>query len=306
MKDELIASLLGSAMGTANNVVNKVAEDHRRTLEKEEAIAREQEQTKRAIAQEEERTRREFVEKGLDKRHREEIKALQAKRDATPINTVCESCTGTMEIDRHKGMMTCPYCGHTEVLPPVHCYDSILDDNDLLDLKPKAQPVSEPAAPKYTPASDLKESTTQGGVTVEKLNVRPNKSFSSEAMTSNLSGVTRMATAADKAAVDEEPLLNKIVNSAKLIDTKPVESFVKHETRGLVLSIISIVCGVIGILTCGVLVVPELLGVILSLIPILGRKSKYGKLSKTLSAIGLVASLSAGVLILISLFILKK
>jgi len=306
MKDELIASLLGSAMGTANNVVNKVAEDHRRTLEKEEAIAREQEQTKRAIAQEEERTRREFVEKGLDKRHREEIKALQAKRDATPINTVCESCTGTMEIDRHKGMMTCPYCGHTEVLPPVHCYDPILDDNDLLDLKPKIQPASEPAAPKYTPASDLKESTTQGGVTVEKLNVRPNKSFSSEAMTSNLSGVTRMATAADKAAVDEEPLLNKVVNSAKLIDTKPVESFVKHETRGLVLSIISIVCGVIGILTCGMLVIPELAGMILSLIPILGSKSKYGKLSKTLSAIGLVTSLSAGVLILISLFILKK
>ena len=306
MKDELIASLLGTAMGTANNVVNKVAEDHRRTLEKEEAIAREQEQTKRAIAQEEERTRREFVEKGLDKRHREEIKELQAKRDATPIDTVCESCTGTMDIDRHKGMMTCPYCGHTEVLPPVHCYDPLLDDNDIMDLKPRTQVVSEPAVPKHTPASDLKQNTTQSGVTVEKLNVRPNKSFSSEAMASNISGVTRLATAADKAAVDEEPLLNKVVNTAKLIDTKPVEGFVKHETRGLVLSIISIICGVVGLLTCGVLVVPEILGVILSLIPIIGSKAKYGKLSKTLAAIGLVASLSAGVLVLMSVIILKR
>ena len=306
MKDELIASLLGTAMGTANNVVNKVAEDHRRTLEKEEAIAREQEQTKRAIAQEEERTRREFVEKGLDKRHREEIKELQAKRDATPINTVCESCTGTMNIDRHKGMMTCPYCGHTEVLPPVHCYDPILDDNDLLDLKPKTPPTSEPAAPKYTPASNLKENVSQGGVTIEKLNVRPNKSFSSEAGATNLKNVARVATAADKASIDEEPVLNKVVNAAKLIDTKPVEGFVRHETRGLVLGIISIICGIVGLVTCGVLVVPEVLGVILSLIPIIGSKAKYGKLSKTLAAIGLVASLSAGVLVLMSVLILKK
>ena len=322
MKDELIASLLGTAMGTANNVVNKVAEDHKRTLEKEEAIAREQEQTKRAIAQEEERTRREFVEKGLDKRHREEIKELQRKRQENPINTSCPSCTGVMDVDRHKGVLTCPYCGNTEVLDPIHCYDPILD-GDLVDLKPKTvpEPEAKPEHAKYTPASDLKESTTQNGVTIEKLNVRPNKSFNPEASGTAVHNVVRMATEADLASVDEtpllnqiasaatkpnEPILNKVASAAKLVDTKPMENFVKHETRGLVLSIISIICGIVGLVTCGVLVVPEVIGLLTGIIPLIGKKSKYGTLSKVLSAIGVVASLSACVLILISVFILKK
>ena len=322
MKDELIASIVNSAMGTATNVVNKVAEDHRRTLEKEEAIAREQEQTKRTIAQEEERTRREFVEKGLDKRHREEIKELQRKRQENPINTACPSCTGVMDVDRHKGLMTCPYCGNTEGLDPIHCYDPILD-GELVDLKPKAAapvPAAKPE-PAYTPASDIRESKMQNGVIIEKLNVRPNKSFSSDATSSAVHNVARMATAADLASVDETPLLNqlvsevknpdkpimdKVASAAKLVDTKPVETFVKHETRGLVLAIISAVCGVIGLVTCGVLIVPEVLGIILGLIPLIGRKSKFGTPSKIVSAIGVVASLSACALILVSAFILKK
>ncbi|MDO4864226.1 MAG: hypothetical protein Q4A05_08660 [Ruminococcus sp.] len=321
MKDELIASIVNSAMGTATNVVNKVAEDHRRTLEKEEAIAREQEQTKRAIAQEEERTRREFVEKGLDKRHREEVKELQRKRQENPINTACPSCTGVMDVDRHKGILTCPYCGNTEVLDPIHCYDPILD-GELVDLKPKAAPIPEvKPEPVYTPASDLRESTTQNGVIIEKLNVRPNKSFSSEASGTAIHNVARMATSADLSSVDETPLLNSIVeaatnpnepitkkvaSAAKLVDTEPVEKFVRHETRGLVLAIISAVCGVIGLVTCGVLIVPEVLGIILGIIPLIGKKSKFGTPSKIVSAIGVVASLSACALILVSVFILKK
>ena len=324
MKDELIASLVNSAMGTATNVVNKVAEDHRRTLEKEEAIAREQEQTKRAIAQEEERTRREFVEKGLDKRHREEIKELQRKRQENPIDTKCPSCTGVMNVDRHKGTLTCPYCGNTEVLDPIHCYDPILD-GDIIDLKPKAAPAPAPEVkpePVYTPASDIRESTMQNGVIVEKLNVRPNKSFSPEASGSAIHNVTRMATSADLSSVDEtpllnqlvsdvkknadEPIMNKVASAAKLVDTKPVEQFVKNETRGLVLAIISAVCGVVGLVTCGVLIVPEVLGIILGLIPLIGKKSKFGTPSKIVSAIGVVASLSACALILVSAFILKK
>lgn len=306
MKDELIASLLGTAMGTANNVVNKVAEDHKRTLEKEEAIAREQEQTKRAIAQEEERTRREFVEKGLDQKHRNEIKELQRKRQENPINTVCQSCTGRMEVDRFKGMLTCPYCGHTQVLDPIHCYDPILDEPELTNLKPKSAPIAEPK-PTVQKSNDTPQtSTTQNGVIIEKLNVRPNKSFSTSSSTSipHINpGVVRPATSVDK---DPEPFVNKVASAAKLIDTKPVETFVKHETRGLVLSIISLVCGIVGLITCGALIVPEVAGILTSIIPLIGSTNKYGKLSKTLAGIGMLTSLSACGLILISIFILKK
>lgn len=307
MNDELLSSLLGSAMNTANNVVNKVAEDRKRTMEKEEAIAREQEETKRTIAQEEERTRREFVEKGLDQKHRDEIKELQEKRKANPINTVCESCTGTMDIDRFKGMMTCPYCGHTEVLDPIHCYDPVLDEPELTDVihkRPSEAAQSETASSEPQSVSEAPRSAAPNGITIEKPAIRPNKSFSTPNTPST--SATRPASASDIANVNAEPLLNKVASAAKLIDSKPIEGFVEKQTRGMVISIISIICGVIGIISCGALIVPEVLGTILSLIPIAGNKNKYGKISKVLGSIGLTLSLSAGMLLLIVTFILKK
>lgn len=309
MKDELLASLLG----TANNVVNKVADDRRRTLEKEEAIAREQEETKRIIAQEEERTRREFVEKGLDKRHRDEIKALQEKRQANPINTVCPSCTGRMEVDRHKGIISCPYCEHTEVLDPIHCYDPILDEPSLTQTEPKkTAPEPQPDPLNMSrPLNTMRASDKAANRGPMRSSDRA-VSTAGSAGTSSTGGSLRLkpATSEQRAsAMNNESnnnILEKVTTAAKLVDTKPLEGYVRRTARSFILPIISLISGIIAMVTCGVFIVPELIGLLTGLLTLLGNPRKYGRINKVLAGVGFLMSLSATVLVMLSIFILKK
>ena len=308
MKDALIASLLG----TANNVVNQVAADRQRQAEKEKAIAREQEETKRIIAQEEERTRREFVEKGLDKKHRDAVKELQRKREEHPINTVCPACTGTMEVDRKKGMITCPYCEHTEVLDPVHCYDPILDDPDYFkDLQKTAasMPVNvEVKKPDNKP-------TVQNGVTVEKLNVRPNKSFGNAKENFDPDHPTTKITYGSSVLKDQPdtapdiasaPVIEKVAAAAKLIDTQPIEDYARLTVKKLIFPILSLVCGLLAMMTCGLLVVPEIVGLVSGFIALMSGASKSNKICKILAVIGFLLSLSSVAALMLNLFIFKK
>ena len=304
MKDALLASLLG----TANNVVNQVAADRQRQAEKEKAIAREQEETKRIIAQEEEKTRREFVEKGLDKKHRDAIKELQKKREEHPINTVCPACTGTMEVDRKKGMITCPYCEHTEVLDPVHCYDPILDDpNYFKDLQKTAasMPVNvEVKKPDNKPA-------VQNGVTVEKLNVRPNKSFSNAKENFDPDHPTTKITYGnsvlkDQADISTAPPMQKVAAAAKLIDTQPIEDYAKLTAKKLILPIISLICGLLAMMTCGLLVVPEVVGLVSGFLAMIAGSSKSNKVCKILAVIGFLLSLSSVAALMLNIFIFRK
>ena len=308
MKDALIASLLG----TANNVVNQVAADRQRQAEKEKAIAREQEETKRIIAQEEEKTRREFVEKGLDKKHRDAVKELQRKREEHPINTVCPACTGTMEVDRKKGMITCPYCEHTEVLDPVHCYDPILDDpNYFKDLQKTAasMPVNvEVKKPDNKP-------TVQNGVTVEKLNVRPNKSFGNAKENFDLDHPTTKITYGSSVLKDQPdtapdiasaPVIDKVAAAAKLIDTQPIEDYARLTVKKLIFPILSLVCGLLAMMTCGLLVVPEIVGLVSGFIALMSGASKSNKICKILAVIGFLLSLSSVAALMLNIFIFKK
>lgn len=308
MKDALIASLLG----TANNVVNQVAADRQRQAEKEKAIAREQEETKRIIAQEEERTRREFVEKGLDKKHRDAVKELQRKREEHPINTVCPACTGTMEVDRKKGMITCPYCEHTEVLDPVHCYDPILDDPDYFkDLQKTAasMPVNvEVKKPDNKP-------TVQNGVTVEKLNVRPNKSFGNAKENFDPDHPTTKITYGSSVLKDQldtapdiasAPVIEKVAAAAKLIDTQPIEDYARLTVKKLIFPILSLVCGLLAMMTCGLLVVPEIVGLVSGFIALMSGASKSNKICKILAVIGFLLSLSSVAALMLNIFIFKK
>ncbi len=266
--------LIKSLLNTANNVVNKAADSHEKKLDREKELALEQEQTKRAMLQEEERLRKEADE-------------LRKKRQAHPINTKCSGCTADMKIDRKQGLVICPYCGHTEPLDPVHHYNEMLDGD---------------------PNELIHNMKTQLDIKSKKAQDSAHMSMPNNRMTA--SSRLRKATASDKAALDEEPVINKVVSSissaAKSVDAKPVEQYAKNKISGYILPAISLVCGIIAMISCGVFIIPELAGLITGIIPILSSKSKNYKFSRVISIVGFLMSLSSVAILLLSIFILKK
>ena len=293
--------IVKSLLNTANNVVNKVADDHSKTLEKEKEIAREQEQTKRVIAQEEGRIRRELADQ-----QRKAFEEIQKKRQAHPFSTVCPGCTATMELDRRACMLSCPYCGQTVALDPCHAYDPMIDDPDSIFNKIKGdapvereQPAKADTAPKQPDVYDNHVAQNLAGSGVKMGTPRD--------MTKPQS-VVRPATAADKAAVNTppKPVMEKVAEAAKLIDTKPVENYVKHKTSGYILPVISLVCGIVAMISCGAFIIPELAGIGTGIIPIFSGKYKAFKYSRAIAGAGILMSFSATAVLILSIFILKK
>ena len=285
LNDEVLKSLLN----TTTNVVNKVADDHARTIEKEKAVALEQEKTKRAMLEE-------------DEKRRLAAEEIQRKRQANPIkSTFCEDCTADMTIDRKKGLLVCPYCGRTEPLDAIHHYNPILDGDpnegyligkeDAPQEKPKRSEVKIPEFKR----PEVKLNTS-----------RPTEAPRSTSASSRLRTAAPAETASAKNNEPSEPILNKVASAAKLIDTKPVEGYVKNQARGYILPVISLICGIISMVSCGVFIVPEIVGLITGIIPFFSAKSKTVKFGRTISAVGMLMSLSSVAILLLSVFILKK
>jgi len=274
--------LIDALAKTANNAVNKAIDSHERNLDRQKELALEQEQTKRAMLQEEDKIRKAAAE-------------LQKKRQANPINTKCSGCTADMTIDRKKGLVICPYCGHTEPLDAVHHYDPMLDGN---------------------PEEFLHNMKNELGIKSKEVNDKAHMSVPNNKMTA--SSRLRKATPSDIEALDNQvdpaPIINKVTSAvssaAKSVDTKPLgkaaEQYAKNKVSGYILPVISLVCGIIAMISCGIFIIPEIIGLVTGLIPMLSVKSKNYKFSRVIASVGFLMSLSATGIIIFSIFILKK
>ena len=141
--------IIGSVITTAVSATAEVAKEKSRA---EKEIAHEKEITKRMelknektlakqqiaaqkialknnrqLAAQEAANQRAMLENQARANHFQELNNIRQARAQSPVLFSCPRCDGRRELDRLKGIISCPYCDFVEEIHPAHKYNPEID-----------------------------------------------------------------------------------------------------------------------------------------------------------------------------------